>query len=41
MNIYIPEGPKEMELEIPPSLLLKTSTQQREVAVATHSFSVS
>jgi len=38
--VYIPEGPREMEPEVPPSLLPKTNMQQIEVAEATHLFAV-
>lgn len=37
---FIPEGPREMEQEVPPFLLPKTSMQQIEVAEATHLFPV-
>lgn len=37
---YIPEGPIETELEVPPSLPPKTNTQLIEVALPTHSFAV-
>jgi len=36
----IPEGLTAMELEVPPSLPPKTSTQLIEVAMATHWFAV-